>query len=230
MTLLADVRYAMASAANLALDLAMPANCIGCYREGTTLCRECADVLDARLQRDPARGAEVLPAPPAPLLQLEWCAPFAGITRRALTRLSDAGEHRLSARLGTAIANRWATAGSGGDVIVPVPASPESIEARGYDESVLLARAAGRRLRLPVVEALGRSPEVSLTAGTTFEVVTPGRISHLAVILVDDVVTTGATLVACATVLLQAGARAVSAVAVARDHDAVPASLALAAG
>jgi predicted amidophosphoribosyltransferase len=45
---------------------------------------------------------------PLPLLQLEWCAPFAGVVRRALHALKYAGERRLAAPLGAAIAARWA--------------------------------------------------------------------------------------------------------------------------
>jgi predicted amidophosphoribosyltransferase len=229
MSFMAEVRYAVASAADLALDLAMPGTCVGCYREGTTLCRDCRVALSTRLRGD-SNGRTALPTgPPAPLLQLEWCAPFAGITRRALTRLSDAGEHRLSSPLGEAIAKRWATAGVGGDVIVPVPASPSSIHARGYDEAVLLARVAGRRLGLPVIEALERKPTALPATGRTFDVIGAGRIEGRAVVLVDAVVTTGATLAACATALIRARARVVSAVTVARDQYAEAAQIALAA-
>lgn len=220
----------MASAADLALDLAMPATCVGCYREGTTLCRDCRVALTARLRGDTNGGARITTEPPAPLTQLEWCAPFAGITRRALARLSDAGEHRLSAPLGEAIAKRLASSGVGGDVIVPVPAPSNGDQARGYDEAFLLARVAGRRLRLPVVEVLGRTPAAWPATGRTFDVIGAERIDGRAVILVDAVVTTGATLAACATELIRAGARAVSAVTVARDHAAAPERLALSAG
>jgi predicted amidophosphoribosyltransferase len=228
-TFLADFRYAMASAADLALDLAMPATCVGCYREGTTLCRECGKALDAHLQRGAIRDGGLPGDPPAPLVQLESCAPLAGITRRALARLTDAGEYRLSARLGAAIARRWATAGAGGDVIVPVPASRQRIESLGYDEAVLLARAAGRRLRLPVVEALMRTPAESPETVRTFDVRAADRIDGRTIILVDDIVTTGATLAACATALLRAGAKAVSAVTVAHDAATASRPLALAA-
>jgi predicted amidophosphoribosyltransferase len=230
MSLLADFRYVMGSAADLALDLTMPATCVGCYREGTTLCRDCRVALNARLRGDSNGGARTTTEPPAPLMQLEWCAAFTGITRRALARLSDTGEHRLSAPLGEAIAKRLAGAGMGGDVIVPVPASANSVQARGYDEAVLLARVAGRRLRLPVVQALGRTPTSSPTTGRTFDVIAAEGIHGRTVILVDDVVTTGATLAACATALIQAGARAVSAGTVARDHAATLDRLALSAG
>jgi predicted amidophosphoribosyltransferase len=216
MSFMTELRHVVGSAADRALDFTMPATCVGCYREGTTLCRDCRMALGSRLGPSSnvvAAHGELL----APLARLESCAPFAGITRRAIDRLSAAGERRLSGPLGEAIATRWRTAGSGGDVLVPVPDSSASVRARGYDEAVLLARVAGRRLRLPVVEALGRASEAE-ASGTVFDVIAPELIVGRSVVLIDDVVTTGATLVACATALLKAGARVVSAVTVASDR------------
>jgi ComF family protein len=168
---------------------------------------------------------------PAPLLQLEWCAPFTGVTRRALHALKYDGERRLAPPLGAAIARRWARAGSGGDVLVPVPASPDRVRDRGYDQAALLANEAGRRLRVAVRPALER------TRATTaqFDLDRAARAANLGgafraverqgdgiagrwVVLVDDVATTGATLAACAFALLDAGAAAVSAVTVARER------------
>jgi predicted amidophosphoribosyltransferase len=229
MSFVADLRYVIESAADRALDLALPVTCAGCYLSGTTLCRDCRAALELRLGAGTGVPTGLASELPAPLFQLEWCAPFAGITRRALERLSDAGERRMSGPLGEGIANRWAKAGAGGDVLVPVPAAADRVRERGYDQAVLLARVAGRRLRLPVIEALRRAPNVApmfglvqagqgVTVGKDFEVIAAARISGHSVVLVDDVVTTGATLSACATALLRAGARVVSAVTVARDR------------
>lgn len=212
------LRDAVGSVTDRALDLAMPATCIGCYREGTTLCRECRAELAARLRS--VTGGITAVAPPPPLVQLESCGVLAGITGRALGQLSQAGERRFSQPLGEAIASLWASNGTGGDVLVPVPDAADLVRERGYDPTVLLARAAGRRLRLPVVEALGRAPELGDAFETleTFTVIDPARIEGRWIVLVDDVVTTGATVAACAAALLGAGARMVSAVTVARDR------------
>src|ERR1041385_867924 len=91
-----EVRFAVASAADRALSLAMASTCAGCDREGTRLCRDCRGALERRLRVAPngstAHGSKV----PAPLTRLEWCAPFTGITRRAIFRLGEAGERHLS--------------------------------------------------------------------------------------------------------------------------------------
>ena len=61
------------------LDLAFPARCPGCGREGPPICADCLPALDARLDR--AAGVPIgLPSDVPPgILQLEWCAPFGGL-------------------------------------------------------------------------------------------------------------------------------------------------------
>jgi len=232
MDLLVDVRRALGAVAGKALDLALPASCVGCGREGEALCRDCRPALDVRLAAEP--GVPIgLPADlPAPLLQLEWCAPFTGVTRRALHGLKYDGERRLAPLLGAAMARRWARAGAAGDALVPVPASPDRVRERGYDQAALIAAEAGRQLGLPVLHVLERTRattaqfDLDRAARATnlvdaFRVASgDGRlaISGRWLVLVDDVVTTGATLAACASALMDAGALAVSAVAVARER------------
>jgi ComF family protein len=230
-TLLETLGGAARAAADRALDLALPPVCAGCRREGSPLCRECRSWLLVRVAMAP--GVPIgLPADiPEPLVQLEWCAPFTGTVRRAIHDLKYAGERRLASPLGEAVAARWQRAAAGGDLLVPVPASPDRIRERGYDQAVLLAAVAGRRLRLPVVpalervhataaqHALGRTGR-SANVGHAFQVRDGASLSVRGrwAVLVDDVVTTGSTLAACGRSLMEAGAAAVSAVTVARER------------
>lgn len=220
---------AVGTAASRALDLALPAVCAGCGLEGPPLCRECRPSVDVRL---PATPGVVLGLPsdtPLPLIQLEWCAPFTGVTRQALHHLKYAGERRLAGPLGEAMAARWARAGAGGNVLVPVPASADRVRERGYDQAVLLARVAGRHLRLPVREVLVRARVTAAqfdldrshrgaNVKGAFRVLDASLVRDGWVVLVDDVVTTGSTLAACANALLEGGAVAVSALTVARER------------
>ena len=256
MDVIAELGRGIGELASRALDLALPATCAGCGREGAALCVDCLPALDARL--DLAPGAPIgLPGDvPEPLAQVEWCASFGGVARRAVHRLKYAGDRRLGEPLGAAVGRRWLRAGAGGDVLVPVPASPDRVADRGYDQAELLARSAGRVCGLPVRPLLERTRRTT----AQFDLDRPARAGNVAgafrmrpdafgppparegaaddaapraaldgaegsrglggawVVLVDDVLTTGSTLGACARVLLDHGALAVSAVTVARER------------
>ena len=224
---------ALARAAGAALDLAFPATCSGCRREGEPLCSECKPALDARLEL-PGGVPIGLPAEiPAPLLQIEWCAPFAGPIRAALHDLKYASERRLAEPLGAAVARRWEKVGVGASLIVPVPVHAERERQRGYDQAALIAAVAGRHLDLPVVRAierarattaqfeLGRDQRAANVHGA-FRLRPGARharaIRDQWILLIDDVVTTGSTMAACANVLVASGALAVSAITVARER------------
>jgi predicted amidophosphoribosyltransferase len=222
------------AAATRALDIALPAACVGCRVEGPTLCRDCLPALDARLDA-PAGVAIGLPGEiPEPLLQLEWCAAFRGITRDALHAIKYRGERRLADPLGAAAARRWARVGVGADLVTNVPVHADRARERGYDQARLIAQVAARQLRLPFEPLLVRHRSTiaqfdldrrrRATNVKGAFAIDPDRPSTTRairdrwVLLVDDVTTTGATLSACATALLDAGALAVSAITVARER------------
>src|SRR5688500_5974243 len=97
----------LAALAARALALALPARCPGCGREGPPICDACLPKLDARLDVPPGIAIGLPSDIPPPLLQLEWCAPFSGLIRRALHELKYAGEKRLAVPLGEAVARGW---------------------------------------------------------------------------------------------------------------------------
>lgn len=111
-------------------------------------------------------------------------------------------------------------------VLVPVPMDRASQRRRGFNQAERLASALGARKGLPVERralvktratapqsSLGRAERMRNVAGV-MAVVAPDAIAGRRVVLVDDLVTTGATAAACADALARAGARSVHAVCV----------------
>ena len=119
------------------------------------------------------------------------------------------------------------------DVVVPVPLHRARQSERGYNQAELIARALAKRLGLPyrthlLVRTKPRPEKRRLTVHerwqsvkNAFELREGERVDKLRILLVDDVLTTGATLDACSRALRDAGAVYVAAVTVAR---AVPRS------
>ena len=118
------------------------------------------------------------------------------------------------------------------DCIVPVPASSR---ARGYNVPERMARPIARTVGVPLepkalvrVHAARRQEGLSLderlaNVAGAFAVPDPERVEGKRVLLVDDVITTGATAAACAQALLAAGAQSIFAVALATvEFDARP--------
>jgi ComF family protein len=224
----------MASLTTRLTDLALPATCPGCGREGEPICPRCRPALEVRLGRQPGVPIGLPGDLPAPLLQLEWSAPFTGTVRAALHALKYGGERRLATPLGEAAAERWRRVGAGGDLFVPVPVHADRARERGYDQAVLLADVIARRLGLPTARLLERHrrtvaqyeldrPHRGANVSGAFRLRTGGGLTGWGlagrwIVLVDDVTTTGSTLAACAEVLLDAGALAVSGLTVARER------------
>ncbi len=150
---------------------------------------------------------------------------YTGTARRLVVALKFDTRLRavdlLAADLAEAIAERDLP----GDLLVPVPLSARRRRQRGYDQAWLLAQGAARRLELPVSRRALRKrrhtpPQTSLSRAGRRRAVRGAYVASArsvggrAVLLVDDVLTTGATARAAALALRRAGAvRVVAAVA-----------------
>ena len=213
------------------LDAMLPTVCPGCGSEGDSPCADCRRLIARRLGEPPSVPLGLGSAMPAGLVQLEWCAAFTGPARAAIHALKYDGERRLAGPLGRLMAQRWREVTIGGDVLVPVPVHAARRRERGFDQAELLARAVATELRLPVARVvtrasrtvaqhgLGRGARAGNVGGAfAIDARLVESVRGQWAVLVDDVVTTGSTLAACALALRAAGVGSVSALTLARER------------
>jgi len=205
------------------LNLLFPPRCVACEARGAWLCAGCVDQI---LFFEP-------PWPPIldeiePLRGVRAAAHLNGPLRQAIHRFKYGGLRALTPVLGEILCDCWDAEPWPVDAIVPVPLHPQRLRERGYNQSALLARELGRHSGLLVAEGTLQRvtptpPQVGLRATERAENVRGAfrcRNDALAgkqVLLVDDVLTTGATLRACAGALLEGKAGAVWGLTLARD-------------
>ena len=212
----------------LGLDLLFPPQCAICGRGGTLLCDPCAAMLPLAAGRRcercwmPVRGGTMcrhcIEQPPA-FLSLRAAFVMEGDARRLAHELKYEGLTSLAEPMAALMAEEIDM--SGADLVVPVPLHRRRERARGYNQAAALVRhlaaAAGlpaeiraaRRVRdtAPLAKTMHRDERRAIVAGAFVAEAT--RVEGRHVLLVDDVVTTGATLDACAKALLAAGAASV---------------------
>ena len=153
----------------------------------------------------------------------------AGPAREAILAFKHTGRDTLGRHLAELMAERSGPILADGpwDVLVPVPLHPRRERQRGFNQAAFLARHVGRRAGLPVAaRALRRLRATPPQSGDpadrrrnvrdAFSVARPAQVAGRHVLLVDDVLTTGATANECARALRRAGARRVGVYTLAR--------------
>ena len=160
---------------------------------------------------------------PDSLLHVRYALPFEGVVRVILHAFKYRGAVSQAGLLAAAAA---VAAPADCNVIVPIPLHATRRRERGYNQTLLIAHGLGYRMALPVAphalertratESQARLDRELRFANTLGAFRTRGeRLSKSRVLLLDDVVTTGATLSAAAAAVLNAGADSVSLLAVA---------------
>lgn len=240
----------LSGAARAAVDLILPPQCMLCARRVTTagtLCAACwARVEFICAPMCPRTGRPFGHDPGEGVLSVEALEGRIAYDRaRVVARYEDTIRdlvHALKYRdrldiarpLGRLMARAGADLLAGADFLVPVPLYRFRMWRRRYNQAALLARWAGEAAGVPVrADLLRRTrptrPQVGLTASQrkrnvsgAFAVPGPlvGEVAGRRVVVVDDVITTGATVDACVRCLRRAGAESVDVLAVARVIDA----------
>ena len=152
---------------------------------------------------------------------------YDGALREAIHALKFRGRRVLAKPLGALMAEtaavdaRLRTA----QLIIPVPLHPRRLRERGFNQSGLLASELAGRLNLPLAESLvARRRQTQAQSGLSFDerranvrdaFIPIGRVNASAVLLVDDVISTGFTVSACARALKLGGAIDVTVIAAA---------------
>ena len=232
MTHITRMAPALRSAVGTVPDLIWPRMCAGCRERGAWVCAHC--LRDLPLAGEPAcercggRTCECASIPPM-ITMARSVGPHAGWLAAAIHGLKYGGESSRARHLGEAMAPILASVITEEPyaLIVPVPLHRKRERQRGYNQSLLVARAsvgpwrgnlapgAVRRVRATAQQVGLSSEERAVNVVGAFEAdidLVAGR----PIVLIDDVMTTGSTVAACATVLLDAGAAAVGVVTLSR--------------
>jgi ComF family protein len=210
------------------LDVLLPPACAGCGRSAGLLCVVCRNGLaPPSSEHDRFLVADAGIVIGDALLLATAAFAYTGPMRRALAALKYTGASRLAPIVADLARPRLDAllSISGPASLVPVPVHAERRRQRGYNQAELLARALARARGLPLDDCLARpratTKQHRLNRAQRLrnlrDAFTVVRRPPSVVILVDDIVTTTATLEACASVLRDAGCDAVYGFAVARE-------------
>ena len=193
------------------LGALFPLACPGCGGPGAPVCSGCAGRLHTPVVAAPPPGLD------------GWWAPFAyeGVARELVARVKYRDVRAVVPWLADAMVDALPPRIVALDLVTWAPTSRERRRRRGFDPAELLARAVARRLDLRVVGLLDRlpgPPQTGLPAAARRRGPRFVARRHVpgAVLLVDDIATTGATLASAADALRIADARVVLAVTAAR--------------
>ena len=245
---------AMRTALRAALDLALPPLCAACRGpvEGRGLCPACwsklsfitrpyCERLGIPFVYDPGPGIlsmEAIADPPA-YHRARAAVRFDEISRALVHALKYADRLDLAPMMGRWIAHAGRELLAEADALVPVPLHWQRLWARRFNQSAMLAGAISRETGLPVAAGalkrvkpttqqfgLSRTERAANVQGA-FRVPPDGKaaVTGRRLVLIDDVLTTGATVNGCARTLLRAGAAKVDVLVFARVAEPVRTSI-----
>lgn len=219
------------------LDLLYPPHCVACGRVGAWLCAQCITQAPALGPYVCSHCGKFMPIEGlcidcqeggSLLAGIRSVAPHLAPYQEAIHALKYEGVRVLAKPLGKVMADYWRREHRPAiQVVVPVPLHESRLRQRGYNQASLLAKAFCQHTGLDIeTSSLKRErntrSQVGLSASERWANVSGAfrcatqALSGKDVLLIDDVLTTGATLEACAAALLQGGVQRVWALTLTR--------------
>ena len=210
------------------LDLVFPRKCVFCGKviKKSDICNECRAKLPYTKGDEITQKLPFVSACVSPLF-------YENEVREAFLRYKFSNEQAYAVKFGKFMAEcvKNNLDYEGIDVISCVPLSKKRFRKRGYNQSRLLAKEISERLGIPEKELLKKnkdnlaqsktksSKERLINVAGVYSMQRAADVNRKTVLLVDDIVTTGATISECARILRRAGAERVFAVTYARHRD-----------
>jgi predicted amidophosphoribosyltransferase len=192
------------------LALVLPIVCAGCGEPDVALCETCTEALLPSVQR-----------PDVADLGIAVCSglPFEGVVARTMRSLKEEGRTGLATALAPALRAAVEAIADPAAVLVPIPTSRAAYRRRGYRVAELVAARAGFRVAPLLFSTRQTADQRGLDQPRRRQNVSASMGARTAagrhVIVLDDVVTTGATIAEAVRALHAAGAIVVGAVTVA---------------
>lgn len=201
-------------------DIAFPQYCVGCNTEGSLLCTLCRQKIHHTrpTKWPPYKGLGTLVA----------LGVFKGPLREAIHSLKFNSVKALATPIGQELALLCQKKHLPKGIITPIPLSQDRLRVRGYNQSALVAKKLALMLgwhyletlkrwqRRPSQAKLKRAERLKNVQGVFLCRYNLSK-NHLPIYLLDDVITTGATLCSATQALKESGAREVRPIAIARD-------------
>lgn len=212
------------------LGLLAPHTCLGCGVEGVILCDVCLSVAGEPIAPRCAGCKKLSKGWRTCASCRSWLkadavvvvAPYDGIYEALIHAYKFDVKREAAVPMSRLIAEQLAYSDYSGFVITPLPTAPARVRMRGFDNGRLLAKSVSRLLELPYTSLLQRQTNSRQLGASRAQrirqmeselyVSHPDKVVGASILLVDDVMTTGASIAAAAKCLKVAGAKRVSAV------------------